>query len=305
MSDITSTLRTQEVAERVHAQYARTQGLAVQTPQAVFPEDRVELSSNAQRVVMGDSAQAGFRQDVLAEGDESLNRMTARLNRLMSVYGVTSDQTTVSGHRIIDVLQNELRRLVGTVEPPTLDTQVKQELNFIARQMEIREDFFDGLDDSGTAASEAPSPGDAGGGSSLTISFGETSLEWGPAGQSGALLAPPATPGTDESGNTVDISRVGGGVYHLSPSAVTASALDRNAGRFLDQGSAGARPDLNQDGARNEADASAALVIVHDDASRQAATGVAMFVADLAVPIAVRGAEATPSRPLSFEERDV
>lgn len=307
MSDITSTLRTQEVAERVNAQYARTQGIAVQAPQAVFPDDRVELSSNAQRVVEGaaDVNRANFRQEVMAEGSDALNRLTARLNRLLSVYGVTSEQTTVSGHRVVDVLRNELQRLVGTVEPPTIDNQVKQELNFIARQMEIRQDFFDGLDDSGTAASDMNASADTGsGGSSLSISFGETSLEWGAAGQSGALLAPPATPGTDESGNTVDISQVGGGVYHLSPSAATASAFDRNAGRFSDQNPAQTRPDLNQDGARNEADAAAALVVVHDDASRQAATGVAMFVADLAVPIAVRGAEATPSRPLSFEERD-
>lgn len=294
MSDISSTLRTQEVSERIHAQYARNQGVAVQAPQAVFPEDRVELSSTAQRVVEGGATgdRASFRQDVLAEGDGALSRMTARLNRLMSVYGVTSAQETIGGHRVVDVLQNELKRLVGTVEPPAIDNQVKQELNFIVRQMEIRQDFFDGLDDSGTAAS-------------MMIDIGDASLEWGPAGQSGALLAPPATPGTDAAGNAVDLSQVGDGVYHVSASSGGASAFDRNAGRLAaDAAPARARPDLNQDGARNEADAAVGVVIVHDDQSRQAATGIAQFVADLAVPIAVRGAEATPSRPQAFEDRD-
>lgn len=296
MSDISSTLRTQEVSERVHAQYARAQGIAVQSPQAVFPEDRVELSSQARTVVADTSgSQSSFRQDVLGEGNDAISRMSVRLNRLMAVYGVT-DQTTVSGHRVADVLLNELKRLVGTVEPPTIDTQVKQELNFIVRQMEIRQDFFDGLDDQGTAAS-------------VSIELGDASLEWGPPGQSGALLAPPATPGTDAAGNTVDVSRVGGGVYHIAPpesSEGGSSAFDRNAGRLAaDATTARARPDLNQDGARNEADAAVGVVLIHDDQSRQAATGIAQFVADLAVPIAVRGAEAMPSRPQNFEDRDV
>lgn len=290
MSDISSTLRTQEAQERIHGQYARTQGLAVQTVQAVFPEDRVELSPSAQRVVSG--ASADFRRDVLSQGNDTLARMEVRLNRLMSVYGVTSEQTTVSGHRIVDVLKNELRRLVGTVEPPTLDTQVKQELNFIARQMEIRQDFFDGLDDQGTAAS-------------VSVTIGDASLEWGPPGQSGALLAPPGTFATDESGATVDVSQAGSGVFRLSADPASGlSAFDRNAGRLSPQGTAPARPDLNQDGARNEADAAVGVVLLRDDANRQAAAGIAQFVADLAVPIAVRGGEATPSRQQNFEDRD-
>lgn len=299
MSDITSTLRTQEIAERVHAQYARTQGISVQTPQAVFPEDRVELSSDAQKLVAGETTsdtQASFRQSVLAEGDDALSRMTVRLNRLMSVYGVNSSQTTISGHKVVDVLQNELKRLVGTVEPPTIDNQVKQELNFIVRQMEIKADFLDGLDDDGTAAS-------------VSVEIGDASLEWGDPGQSGALLAAPGTLGVTEDGRSVDLSQVGNGVYHLDPTVSPdgSSSFDRNAGRLSsDAGAAGSRPDLNHDGARNEADGAVGVVIVNDAESqnRQAATGLAQFVADLAVPIAVRAAEATPSRPQAFEERD-
>lgn len=311
MSDISSTVRTQETQERVRAQYAHAAALGVQSPQAVFPEDRVELSSDAKRLVPSEATSnstASFRQSVLGEGDDALSRMTTRLNRLMSVYGVTSAQTTVSGQKVVDTLRNELKRLVGTVEPPAVDTQVRQELNFIVKQMEIKKEIEDALSGEDDAAQAA---------AGITVEIGSASLEWGPAGQSGSLLAEPGTLVSDSSGRTVDLSQASNGVFYAdarsqpSPSAApTASSLDRNAGRLTQpaaqQPQRAAVADLNQDGARNEADTSVSVVVARDGGSqsRQAATGLAQLVADIAVPIAVRDASPTASRPHSFEEQD-
>lgn len=310
MSDITSTARTQEIQERVHAQYAQASALGVQAPQAVFPEDRVELSTDAKRLVPSEKtsdSMARFRQNVLGEGDDALSRMTTRLNRLMSVYGVTNAQTNLSGQKVVDTLRNELKRLVGTVEPPTVDTQVRQELNFIVKQMEIKQEIEDAV----TGEDE----GNASGG--ISVEIGSASLEWGPPGQSGSLLAEPGTLVADSMGRLVDLSQARNGVYfgsadsQYSPSAEpTGSALDRNAGRLAQpaaqQPQRAQLPDLNQDGSRNEADTSVSVVVARETGaqSRQAATGLAQFVADLAVPISVRDASPTASRPQSFEERD-
>lgn len=307
MSDVSSTLRTQEVKERIQAQYAQAAALGVQSPKAIFPEDRIELSDAAKRIVPGEAtsdSQARFRQNVLSAGDDALSRMTTRLNQLMSVYGVNSSQTNLSGQKVVDTLRNELKRLVGTVEPPTIDTQVRQELNFIVRQMEIKKEIEDAL--------ETPGSG------TVSVEIGSASLEWGIAGQTGSLLAQSGTLVTDAEGRTVDLSRANNGVFFANPqsggaspsAAPTATALDINAGRLAQPATAqpqrAALPDLNQDGSRNEADTSVSVVVARDSGTqaRQASTGLAGFVADLAVPIAVRAAEATPSRPQTFEERD-
>lgn len=306
MSDISSTVRTQEAQERIRAQYAQAAALGVQSPQAVFPEDRVELSSDAKRLVPSEATSdstARFRQSVLGAGDDALSQMTTRLNRLMSVYGVNSTQTNVSGQKVVETLRNELKRLVGTVEPPALDSQVRQELNFIVRQMEIKQEIEDTL----TGKSEASGE--------ITVEIGSASLAWAPSGQSGSLLAEPGTLVSDSSGRTVDLSQASNGVFFAgsgssSNAQPTASALDRNAGRLAQpagsQPQRSALPDLNQDGARNEADTSVSVVVARDTGSqnRQAMTGLAQFVADLAVPIAVRAATPTASRPQSFEERE-
>ena len=310
MSDISSTARTQETQERLRAQYAQASALGVQAPQAVFPEDRVELSNDAKRLVPSEKTSdstARFRQNVLGDGDDALSRMTTRLNRLMSVYGVNSTQTTLSGQKVVETLRNELKRLVGTVEPPTVDTQVRQELNFIVKQMEIKQEIED-------AATGEDDPSKSGG---ISVEIGSAALEWGPPGQSGSLLAEPGTLVSDSSGRTVDLSQARDGVFYAdaqsrpSPSVEpTASALDRNAGRLAQPASQQPQRapvlDLNQDGARNEADTSVSVVVAREagSQSRQAAAGLAQFVADLAVPISVRDATPTASRPQSFEERE-
>jgi hypothetical protein len=325
MSDISSTVRTQEIQDRVRAQYAHASALGVQSPQAVFPEDRVELSSNAKQLVPSEATSdstARFRQNVLAEGDDALKRMTTRLDRLMSVYGVNSTQTNISGQKVVETLRNELKRIVGTVKPPTIDTQVRQELNFIVKQMEIKketQDIANGTDDSnafGNSDANAK-PGSDAADAEVSVTLGSVSLEWGPAGQSGSLLAEPGTLVSDSSGRTVDLSQASNGVFYADARSQTsastdptASALDQNAGRLAQpaaqQPQRSALPDLNQDGARNEADTSVSVVVARDTGSqsRQAAAGLAQFVADLAVPIAVRDASPTASRPQSFEDRD-
>lgn len=323
MSDISSTVRTQEIQDRVRAQYAHAAALGVQAPQAVFPEDRVELSNSAKQLVPSEATSdstARFRQNVLAEGDDALKRMTTRLDRLMSVYGVNSTQTNISGQKVVETLRNELKRIVGTVKPPTIDTQVRQELNFIVKQMEIKKEIQDiatgAAEDDAAANPDANSGKPASDTEEISVSVGSVSLEWGPAGQSGSLLADPGTLVTDVSGRTVDLSQASNGVFFAarddaSASAQpTASALDRNAGRLAQpaaqQPQRAALADLNQDGARNEADTSVSVVVARDSGNqaRQASAGLAQFVADLAVPIAVRDATPTANRPQTFEERD-
>ncbi len=323
MSDISSTVRTQEIQERVRAQYAHAAALSVQSPHAVFPEDRVELSNSAKQLVPSEATSdstARFRQNVLAEGDDALKRMTTRLDRLMSVYGVNSTQTNISGQKVVETLRNELKRIVGTVKPPTIDTQVRQELNFIVKQMEIKketQEIVNGTADSDTSGYPDANSGKPGADTDeISITIGSAALEWGPAGQSGSLLADPGTLVTNAAGRTVDLSQASNGVFFAGASfssasaEPTASALDRNAGRLAQpaaqQPQRAALADLNQDGARNEADTSVSVVVARDSGSqsRQAAAGLAQFIADLAVPIAVRDASTTASRPQAFEDRD-
>ncbi|MGE4526781.1 MAG: hypothetical protein AB7D00_00310 [Rhodospirillaceae bacterium] len=290
MSDVTTTLRTQEVSERMQAKLAQAHaGAAAQTPQAVFPGDQVELSAEAQQMIAGNAAQTNdattsLRQSVLSGANNALSEVSVRLNRLMAVYGVNNSQTNAAGGKVIEAIRNEVQRVAATVEPPTIDTQVRQELNLIIRQIAVQMSLPDN-------PAEAPE---------VSVDIGSAEFAYAPADEpTGGLLAAPGAQGTDESGAPADISQAGRGTYFTSAESAGASALDRFAARpSQTDPQTAARPDINQDGARNEAD-NGAVLVVHDSPrqERQAETGLAQFVADLAVPIAVRGSEAVPSRP--------
>ncbi len=301
MSDVTTSLRAQEVSERAQARLTQAYaGTAVQTSQAVFPDDKVQLSSEAQQRIAEESGSTnadtapGFQAAVRSSANDAMSEVTARLNRLMTVYGVTNSQTTISGSKVVDVLRNEIKRLVGTVEPPTIDTQVRQELNFIVRQMEVKMEM----------KKETESPDD------VSVEIGLASLEYGNAANPvGALLSEPGNMGSDASGNTVDLSTVNNGLFFTQGGDDAfggGSALDRFSGRLTSptaqadaasEKAAAALPDVNQDGARNQSDRGAVMVVRGSPKQdRIAETGIAQFVADLAVPISVRASEATPSR---------
>ena len=169
MSDVTTSLRAQEITERTQARVLQAHaGAAAKTPQAVFPGDNVVLSDAAQELMAGAALETGdslsrFQQAVASSADDAISEVTTRLNRLMSVYGLNNTQTNISDHKVIEVLRNEVRRLAGTVEPPTINTQVRQELNFIVRQMEVKMAIKEDVE----------SPDD------VSVDFGSTSLEYG------------------------------------------------------------------------------------------------------------------------------
>lgn len=307
MSDVTTSLRAQEITERTQARLMQAHaGVAAQTAQAVFPDDQVKLSSAAQERLAGESGAAGdptarFRAAVTGSANDALSEVTSQLNRLMTVYGVTNSQTNLSGNKVVDVLRNEMRRLAGVVDPPSVDTQVRQELNLIVRQMEVKMELKEDL--------ETPNP--------VSVEIGLATLEYGGADAAvGSLLEEPGSMGSDAAGNAVDLSTVNNGLFFTASGAGTtadggAAALDRFSGRLSPSGlptdaqgtKTSALPDLNQDGARNDSDRGAVMVVRGSPRQdRQAETGVAQFVADLAVPIAVRASEAMPSR---VQRRDV
>jgi hypothetical protein len=309
MSDVTTSLRAQEIAERTQARQMQVHaGVAAQTAQAVFPDDQVKLSSAAQERLAEDSGAAGdpaerFRAAVAGSADDALSKVTSQLNHLMTVYGVTGSQTNLSGNKVVDALRNEVRRLAGVVDPPAIDTQVRQELNLIVRQMEVKVALKDEL--------EAPNP------NPVSVEFGLATLEYSGADTTvGSLLEEPGSMGSDAAGNAVDLSTVNNGLFFTASGAGAAAdggaaALDRFSGRLSPSGLAtdaqgtktSSLPDLNQDGARNDSDRGAVVVVRGSPRQdRQAETGVAQFVADLAVPIAVRASEAMPSR---VQRRDV
>ncbi|WP_337997827.1 hypothetical protein [Oleispirillum naphthae] len=290
MSDVTTTLRTQEISERMQAKQAQAHaGAATQTPQAAFPGDQVDLSAEAQQLIAGnatqtDDATTRSQQSVLSSANAALSEVSMRLNRLMAVYGVNSSQTNVAGGKVIEAIRNEVQRVAATVEPPTIDAQVRQELNLIIRQIAVQMSLPDD-------PAEPPE---------VSVDIGSAEFAYAPADEpTGSLLVAPGTQGTDESGAPADLSQAGRGTYFTTGDAASASALDRFAARPAQtDAQTAARPDLNQDGARNEAD-NGAVLLVRDSPrqERQAEAGLAQFVADLAVPIATRGSEAVPNRP--------
>jgi hypothetical protein len=308
MSDVTTSLRAQEISERTQGRAAQAYaGVAVQAPQTVFPDDKVQLSSAAQQRIAEESGAAvadttaGYQAAAGSAADDALSEMTTRLNRLMSVYGVTSSQTTLFGSKVVDVLRNEVKRLAGTVEPPTIETQVRQELNFIVRQMEVKMDLNQDHD----------SP------NAVSVDLGLATLEYADASEPvGSLLAEPGSTGADAAGNPVNLSTVNSGLFFTetgNESASGGSAFDRFSGRLStaamqtaeEENKAAVLPDINQDGARNDSDRGAVMVVRGaPKQDRQAETGIAQFVADLAVPIPVRASEATPSRGQRRETTD-
>jgi len=255
----------------------------------VFPGDQVQLSAEAQQLLAGDAAQtndatASLHQSVLSGTSNALSEVSVRLNRLMAVYGVNNSQTNAAGGKVIDAIRTEVQRVAASVQPPTVDTQVRQELNLIIRQMAVQMELSD----------DPASPPE------VSVDIGSAEFAYAPADEpTGSLLAAPGTQGTDESGTPADVSQTGRGTFFTGVSAAGTSALDRFAARPAQtDAQTAARPDLNQDGSRNEGD-NGAVLLVHDSPrqERQAETGLAQFVADLAVPIAVRGSEAVPNRP--------
>ncbi|MBN2752511.1 MAG: hypothetical protein JXQ84_07350 [Rhodospirillaceae bacterium] len=300
MSDVTTSLRAQEINERTQSKVLQAHaGAAVQAAQAIFPGDQVDLSPAAKEAIAGGASEttdstAHFRDAVRSGANQALSEVTARLNRLMSVYGVTANQTNIAGNRVVDAIRNEVRRVIGTIDPPLVEMQVRQELNFIVHQMEVKVDLAEDLNTDPT----------------VSVEIGSATMEYTPEGPTGGLLVTPGTLGVDESGNTVDLSQAKHGLFFsatgssLDTNGSGISALDRYSGRLAaatgngQSSTAAALPDINQDGARNEADRNGAVLIVQGGPTqnRQAETGLAQFIADLAVPIAVRASEAVPSR---------
>jgi len=326
MSDVMTSQRALEISERTRESLKQGHNVVpVQTPQAVFPDDRVELSAAAKSIAAGEATSASperrdpdLQHQIVQAADKSLDEMNSQLDRLMGIYGVNSAQKNQGGQKITEALRNEVRRLAGTVSPPALDVQIKQELNLIVRKMEITVSVT-GQDDVEN---------------NVTVDFGSVDLQYNYKDELGELLVPQGTQGTDSSGVMSDLGQAQNGLFFLESLSGTGgtpfsgtgespvranentpnndagvSALDRFSGRLADPTAApnptqadqapaaASRPDINQDGNRNANDSNA-LVIVRSTPSQQQqlSQGLSVFVADIAVPIAIRGSEATPSR---------
>lgn len=311
MSDVVTTQRAVDLAERTQAKLLQARHESgVISAQAIFPNDRVDLSPSAQKVVSGDETQSAnlaagstpaFRDAVVSGAASGIAAITQQLDHLMTLYGVGSDLTNIAGQKVSQALRAEVKSIAGTVEPPAIDMQVRQALNLVVKELTVT----------------LPDPGEDANG--VTVDYAKVDFQYSFKDAAGSLLTPAGATGTDENGNAVDLSQAGQGVFFApfgsssqSASDSQVSAFDRFTSRSSDtpradpqaDAAAATRPDVNQDGARNDADRGA-LVVVQGNSprTRQAETGVAQFIADVAVPIALRSSEATPSRSNSRDEK--
>ncbi len=258
--------------------------------------------------------QQEFRQQVLEGASKAVGEMNTQLDRLMNVYGVSSAQTTRAGRKVTEALRNEVLRLAGTVMPPALDVQVQQELNLVAREIEIKLEI--------TGQDEVDN--------NIKVDIRKVELEYDFKDEMNNLLVPEGTMGTDTDGVLTDIGRQQSGLFFLNADQSplggdprsglgapqntenTASGSLNAFDRFTAPQSTAttpsasdtapaaqaARPDFNQDGNRDAADSGALVVVRQTPAQEQQASyGASILVADISVPIQVRGSEATPSRP--------